>query len=211
MRRRMPVKAVKQIWLDPQPQGTRAVYLVEARNEEEAREVSNLFAELETDLQVRQLSQGKLFSYAVKIRQDQQATLAELEFALRSNFGFVILHRSFDEVIYKIVDELCADTGSQLLPIPRCNICGKIEPFPDTVVNLADQGGETIASGAYCGTCTAASSARSNKEFLLSLLLADTRDFSALEDMQFVRAKSQKQSIKFRIQSRAEQIRAVNN
>jgi len=211
MRRRMPIKAVKQIWLDAQPQGLCAIYLVEARDDREAQEVAGLFGELEPYLQIRQLSGGRLVSYAVKTRQDQQQTLTELEQALRSNFGFVILHRSFDEVIYKIVSELCADTGSELLPIPRCDICGKTEPFPDTVVNLADQGGATIASGAYCGACTAAFAARTNKEFLLSLLHADTRDFSALEKMRFIRTRSGKRAIKFRIQSREQGGCAVSN
>jgi hypothetical protein len=203
MRRRLPIKAVSQISLDPQPQGTRAVYLVEARDESEAREVSNLFGDLEPELRIRQLSSGKLVTYVVKASQDQQDALGELELALKRNFGFVILHRSFDSLIYKIVEELCVDTGSRLISVPRCDICGKIEPFPDTVVSLADQVGETIVSGSYCGSCTAASSARSNKEFLLSLLQADTRDFSAIQDVQLVRARSRK-SIKFRIQCRTE-------
>ena len=201
MRRRMPIKAVREIWLDAQDQGLCAIYLVEARDDEEAQEVTGLFNELEPHLQVRQLSRGRLVSYAAKTRDDQQRILTELEQALRSNFGFVILHRSCDEVIYKIVSELCADTGSELLPIPHCDICGKTEPFPDTIVNLADQGGATIASGAYCGACTAALGARTNKEFLLSLLHADARDFSALEKMRFVRARSRKRTIGFRIQS----------
>jgi hypothetical protein len=211
MRRRMPIKAVSQIWLAPQPQGSRAVYLVEARNDDEAQEVSDLFVELEPDLQVRQLSGGKLVSYAVKARQDQQQALTELEHALKSSYGFVILHRSFDEIIYRIVSELCEDTKSQLIPVPRCDICGRIEPFPDTVVNLADQGGTTVVSGSYCGTCTAAFAAQSNKEFLLSLLQADTRDFSALQGMQFVRSRSRNQPIGFRIQSRTEGGCAANN
>jgi hypothetical protein len=210
MRRRMPMKAVRQIWLDPQPQGLRAVYLVEARDEQEARGVEDLFGELEPYLQLRQLSSGKLFSYAVKAQGDQQKTLMELEQALRSTFSFVILHHSFDDIIYKIVTELCSDTGSRLLALPVCDICGKLEPFPDTVINLADQVGTTVASGSYCGTCTAVFSARSNKEFLLSLLHADSRDFSALDNVQLVRARSRKQ-IGFRIQSRTEQSCAVNN
>ena len=203
MRCRTPMKAIRQIWLDPQPQGLCAIYLVEARNDQEAQEVADLFGVLEPDIEARQLSRGRLVSYAVKTRQEQQQTLAELEQALRSRFGFVMLHRSFDEVIYKIVSELCADTGSELLPIPHCDICGKTEPFPDTVINLADQVGATVASGAYCRACTAGFTARTNKEFVISLLHADTRDFSALEKMQFVRARSQKQAIKFRIQSSA--------
>lgn len=211
MRRRTPMKGISEIWLDPQPQGLRAVYLVEARDKNEADEVASLFSDLEPNLQVRQLSSGKLFSYAVKTQQDQQRNLMELEEALRTTFGFVILHHSFDDIIYKIVAELCADTGSKLVSPPRCDICGKLDPFPDTVVNLADQCGETILSGSYCGSCTAAFSARSNKEFLLSLLRADARDFSLLEKAQLVSAKSRKQPIKFRIRSRAEQGCAVTN
>ena len=211
MRRRMPIKVGGQISLDPQPHGTRAVYMVEGRTNEEAEEVCGLFAELEPLLEIRQLSKGKLVSYAVKTVRDHQQALAELEQALKQNYGFVILHRSFDEVIYKIVSELCGDTGSELIPVPRCNICGRSEPFPDTVINVADQGGNTVASGAYCQTCTAASSGRNNKDFLLSLLHADSRDFSDLENIQLVRAGSRQQSIRYRIRSRAEHGCAAHN
>jgi hypothetical protein len=210
MLRRVPVKAVSQILLDPQPQGIRAVYMVEAINGKEAREVSDLFAELEPDIQVRQLSAGRLVSYAVKTREDQQETLGALESALKSTFGFVVLHRSFDEIIYRVVSELCAATKSRLISLARCDICGKMEPFPDTVINLADQDGSTIASGAYCGACTAGFTERTNKEFLLSLLQADTRDFSDLQSKQIVRASKQKQAIKFRIRSSVEHGCAAN-
>ena len=102
MRRTTRTQTVSHISLAPQPRGLRAVYLVEARDDREAKEVSDLFASLGQALQARQLSSGRLVSYAVKTLRDGHRLLSDLEQALRSSFGFVILHRSFDEIIYRI-------------------------------------------------------------------------------------------------------------
>ena len=99
------------------------------------KEIGTLFAEMESQVQVRRLCSGKLVSYAVQTHKSDSSILDEIEDFLKTNYAFVVTQRSFDEIIYRIVRELCQDTGSELLPMPRCNICGKPEPF----ANTADQ------------------------------------------------------------------------
>jgi hypothetical protein len=198
-RRNVPIDLVSQISLDPQPQGTNVVYLVDTRNEQEAREISRLFEELKTHLQIRQLTRGKMMSYAVQVQGVDGSMLNELEALLKNKYVFVVMHRSFDPVIYRVVRELASDTGSKLLPIPHCNICGKPEPFPEVVINLADQEGETLSSRTYCSTCTAGSTAKSTKDFVISLLAADQTEFSSLSKEQLVRSRTRKQSIRYKV------------
>lgn len=193
------VDTISEIRVDPQPSGLRAVYMVETRSGDEVRDIQNLFAELELRMQVQQLSKGKLLSYAVQADGSDASLLDEIEDILKANYGFVVMHRSFDDLIYRIVKELSHDTESKVLPLPRCNICGKIEPFPNTVVSLTDEEGEVRLSRAYCGKCTAEASAPSNKEFVRLLLSADKRDFSLLERAELVRHPSRKRPIRFRV------------
>lgn len=195
---------VSQISLDPQPQGANVVYLVDTRNDDESNELARLFDELKASLQIRQLTRGKLMSYAVQVSGVDASLLSELEGVLKGNYGFVVTHRSFDPVIYRVVRELAADTGSKLLPIPHCNICGKPEPFPEVVINLSDSDGETLSSRTYCSTCTAGSTARNTKDFVISLLSADQTDFSSLSREQLVRSRTRKQSIRYKIKCGAD-------
>ena len=203
--KRVPIKMVKQISADPKPAGIRAMYLVEARNEKEARDAHAVFEEFEPHIEVRQLSRGKLVSYAVQVHEDDQPILDEIEAVLKANFGFVVMQRSFDDLIYRVVSELCRDTGSRLLPTPECHICGRPDPFPDMVVNLTSEAGEVMMTRTYCRTCTAGMAAKDNKEFVLSLLSADKRDFGELSSAQLVRLRRGKEAIRFRVKSTGEQ------
>ena len=193
------VETVREICIDPQPSGLRAVYLVETRSDEEAREIGKLFSELESELQMRQLSKGKLVSYVVQAHESDASVLDDIEDILKKNYAFVVTQRSFDELICRIVRELSEDTASKLFPIPKCNICGKVEPFPNIVVNLSGEDGSLLISRSYCASCTAEASAPSNKEFIKSLLAADKRDFRQIERAELVRHPSRKQPICFRI------------
>lgn len=203
------IQNVSEIRIDPQPIGLRAVYLVETRSKEESEEINKLFCELESQIQVRMLCDGKLVSYAIQALESDSSLLDELEDVLRENYGFVVSHRSFDDVIYRIVNELSRDTGSKLLPIPTCNICGKTDPFPNTVVSLSDEDGSVLISRCYCGSCTAGANATSNKEFIRSLLMADERDFSKLEQAELVRHPSRKQPIRFKVHSEGKLARMI--
>lgn len=200
-RQRESVETISEIRVDPQPRGLRAVYMVETRSNDEVRDIQNLFAELELQMQVKQLSKGKLLSYAVQADGSDAALLDEIEDILKANYGFVVMHHSFDDLIYRIVKELSKDTESKVLPLSRCNICGKIEPFPNTVISLTDEQGSVRLSRAYCGKCTAEAAAPSNKEFVRLLLSADKHDFSILERAELVRHPSRKRPIRFRVQA----------
>lgn len=194
-------EAISEISIDPQPDGLRAVYLVESGSREESEGIASLFRAAESRLQVRQLSKGRLMAFAVQAYPSDAGELDELEETLRDCYSFVVTQRSFDEVIYRIVRELCRDTGSKLLPVPRCDICGKTEPFPSTVVSMSDSQGEVLMSRAYCGPCTAAAVAPSGKQFVRSLLAADRKDFREIERAELVRRRSRTRPLRFRIKA----------
>ncbi|MCE5200384.1 MAG: hypothetical protein ABFD54_10765 [Armatimonadota bacterium] len=193
------VEKVREISVDPQPGGLRAVYLVETRSDDEAHEIDNLFAELQSQVQVLQLCEGKLVSYAVQAHESDAAVLDEIESFLKENFAFVVTQRSFDDLIYRIVTELSGNTGSKLHAVSRCNICGKVEPFPTTLVNMTREDGSVFLSRCYCASCTAEAAAPSNKEFIRSLLAADQRDFKKIARAELVRCPSRKQPMRFKV------------
>jgi hypothetical protein len=202
---KIPVTKVNQICVEIRPSGVRAVYLVETQNEHQAAELSKFFNEFESVLQVVPLSTGKLVSYAVQLHAHDQSLLEEIETFLKKNFGFVILHRSFDSMIYDIVKELCKDSGSQLLPIPKCNMCGKSDPFPETVISLMTKEKCEVATRAYCSNCTVGLSRSSNKEFVKALLEADRGELRMLSNMGLVRSRSSNKQIAFRLKWDVEQ------
>lgn len=208
-RTRFHAGSVDQICIEPKPHGFRAVYLVETQNEHDAIDLAGFFADFAPQLESIQLSGGKLVSYAVQLPGEDQSLLEEIEAFLKKNFGFVILHRSFDQIIYDIVKDLCRDSGSHLAPLHKCDICGKAEPFPQTVVSFLDKDNVNLATHIYCATCTAESAGRNNKEFIMSLLEADKSDFAVLRQMNIVRSRSTKKRIAFRIKSEAEQQFAI--
>lgn len=193
-----------EISVDPQPAGLRAVYLVETSDAREARGLDELFSDLESRVQIRRLCTGKLVSYAVQLHQSDSSLLDEIEAMLKDQFRFVVSQRSFDEVIYRIVSELCADTGSRLLSIPHCNICGRTEPFPSVMISLSDEQGRVRTCRNYCAHCAAQATATSNKEFVRSLLASDKRQFREIERAELVRRPSRKQPMKFEIKARTD-------
>ncbi|MHB0912445.1 MAG: hypothetical protein ACYC2Y_03225 [Armatimonadota bacterium] len=199
-RNRIPVRLVSQICVEPQPKGLRAVYLVETEGEGKAAELSKLFEDFSPAVASHKLSKGKLVAYAVQLREQDPSLFGEIEAFLKKNFGFVIMHRSFDPLIYDIVGELCRDSGSSLLPVPKCDICGKLDPFPETVISFLDKENTSLATRLYCTSCTADSAGRNNKEFLRALLEADPSDLGALREMNLVRSSSKKR-IAFRIKA----------
>ena len=204
-RSRISVRLVSQICVEPQPKGLRAVYLVETQNEREAKELAKLFGDFSPVLQSFKLSKGKLVSYAVQLGGQDPSLFDEIEAFLKQNFEFVIMHRSFDSLIYDIIRELCKDSGSTLMPISKCDICGKPEPFPETTINFLDKEDVSLATRLYCATCTAESARRNNKEFLKALLDADRSDFGMFHRVDLVRNRSAKKHIAFRIKDNAEQ------
>jgi hypothetical protein len=200
---------INQICVEPRPKGLRAVYLVETQSESEAADLSRFFADFAPVMDSIQLSSGKLVSYAAQLHGQDQSLLEEIESFLKKNFGFVILHRSFDQIIYDIVKDLCRDSGSQLLGLHKCDICNKPEPFPETIVSFLDKNNTNLATHMYCTTCTAEYARRNNKEFIMSLLEADKSDFGILRHMDMVRSRTSKKHIAFRVKADAEHQFAV--
>lgn len=188
-----------EVTVNQRPQGLRAVYLVEVSDAEEERTLSELLADLESCIQLRQLSTGKLVSYAVQVHDSESSVLSEIERQLKGNYGFVITQRSFDEIIYRIITDLCADTSSKLLPVPRCCICGRIEPFPSVTATLSDEHGQVRLCRDYCASCAASAAATSSKEFLKSLLASDRRRIRGIESAQPIRRRSRNEPIRFKI------------
>jgi hypothetical protein len=182
--------------------------MVETRNEREAEDLARVFEDFAPSVQSIQLSSGKLVSHAVQLAGDDQALLDEIETFLKRNFEFVVLHRSFDAMIYDIVRELCKDSGSTLLPIPKCDICGKRDPFPQMVVRLLDSRDVSLAARTYCSTCTAESARNNNREFVVTLLAADRGGLGAFGQMKLVRSRSKKR-MAFRIKADAAQQFAI--
>ena len=196
-----PSEPISEIRVDLQPTGLTAVYVVETRCAAEARELRALFADLASRVQVKQLSRGRLLSCAVRAHHSDERTLDDIERVLRQNYAFLVAHPAFDEVIYRIVSDLCRDTNSKLIRVPECDICGSPEPFPSLVVRLADGEGRERMCRNYCARCTAEAAAPTNKEFIRSLLAADKRNFGRITRANLVRRPSRKQLIRFSVQS----------
>jgi hypothetical protein len=192
-------QAFSEIRVDPQPMGTRAVYLVETRSPEEAGNIDELFSELARRFQVRQLCSGKLLAYAVQTDEPDGSVLDEIEEILKHNCAFVVTQRSFDEVVYRIVRELGRDTGSKVIEAPHCNICGRPDPFPNVVVSLSDGNGSVPVLRNYCARCTAEAAAPSHKQFVRSLLAADECGFRKIRDAELIRHPTRGSPIRFQI------------
>lgn len=198
-RQSIPVGLASQIYVEPRPSGPRAVYLVEVQNKQEASELSKLFEDFAPAVESFQLSEGKLVSYAVQLHNHDQSLLEEIETFLKKNFEFVILHRSFDAIIYEIVRELSKDSGSELIPVPKCDICGKHDPFPATMVTFLDDDNTSLTTRRYCASCTAESAGSNNKKFLLALLEADRGGFHTFCNAGLIRSRSSKKRVAFKI------------
>jgi len=197
------VESVGEIRLEPRPAGVRAVYLVETRNRAESREIEELFRELESRVQVRRLSTGMLTGYAVQARQSDAAIVDAIEDVLRESFACVTVQRELDEVTFRVLADLCRRTGSRMLSMERCAICGKPAPFPAATVTVSDGRKSPAASRGYCAHCTAEASRPTNQAFVRSLLSADRDGLSRLGEAQIERRRSRGGIIRFGITTRS--------
>ena len=148
---------------------------------------------------MRRLCDGRLVSYAVQARCSDPTLLDAVDDILRARYAFVVTQRSFDEVIYRIVQDLARDTKSTLLEMPACNICGEPEPFPTTIVSLSDEGGSVRVSRSYCSTCSAGAARTSSKDFIRGLLDADEVDFGRIRQAELVRNPSRSKPVRFKV------------
>jgi hypothetical protein len=183
-------KEVASIVLRTTAPGSRAVFLIEARTAEERRKVRELFAALGELGEVFPLCDGPMMAYAAQLHGQCDAPpvgslFTKIEAALKDEFAFSLVEHSFNEVVYQLVESLCADSGGTMKPVPRCGICNEPEPFP-TRITLHDQSGKGIIEACYCAHCAALRADPSDKELVVGLLSADRRGFRGIQDADLV-------------------------
>jgi hypothetical protein len=178
-------KEVTSIVLRSTVPGSRAVFLVEVRNADEQRKVRELFGALAELGEVAPLCEGPLMAYAVQLRVESGSLFAKIEETLKEEFAFSLAERSFNDVVYHLVESLCEDSGGQMHAVPRCGICNQPEPFP-TRITLRDQTGRGIIEACYCAPCAAQRADPDEKEFVVGLLSADRRDFRGIRNAALV-------------------------
>lgn len=190
----IPEGVVTDIQVETQPAGLTAMYMVEAQSAEESKEIAVLFEEFASAVDVVQLCTGRLMAYAVRARDQEQSVLLDQIYSVITSryYGFVMRQKPIEQCLFELCRELCRDFGGKMLKIPTCNICGKYDPFPSTVVNLLDERGTIVASRTYCASCTAEWGDSPSKEFLISLLRADKRNFGPLLGMNIIRKPSRR-------------------
>jgi hypothetical protein len=187
MLRRKEVTSIELRTIAP---GSRAVFLIEVRNAEERRRVRELFAALAELGEVFPLCDGPMMAYAVQLHSEDEgppagSLFAKIEAALKDEFAFSLVEPSFNDVVYHLIESLCADSGGQMHPVPRCGICNEPEPFP-TRITLRDRSGSGIIEACYCAPCAAQRADPSDKELVVGLLSADRRGFRGIRDAELI-------------------------
>lgn len=170
----IPVAAASRVVIRARPDGLTAVYVAEVANERDGAELERLFQDLSPAIEAVQLLKGKLVSYAVRVPGRDAPQLEEIESFLKRNFGFVVLYRSLVELIYDVVRGLAEESGSELLPVTRCDICGVHDPFPAISLTFLDSQGTSMTSRDYCAACVKEFAQLNDRLKLLELLRADS-------------------------------------
>jgi hypothetical protein len=188
--RKLRRKEVTSIVLRSAVPGSRAVFLVETRSAEDRRKLRELFEALAELGEVVALAEGPLMAYAVQLRTDNDAChtssfFSKIEATLKEEFPFSLVEQSFNDVVYHLVESLCADSGGQMQTVPRCGICNGFEPFP-TRITLRDNRGLGILEACYCMRCVAQRADPSDKEFVAGLLADDRRGFHAIRGAELI-------------------------
>lgn len=185
-------KEVAGLMLQPQVTGVRAVYIVEARNRQERKEIRELFDNIAEVYPVLPLSEGVIMSYVIQVDGDTSA-ISEVEQILKTNYAFCVLERSFNDTIYQVIQDLCMETNSRLCRIPHCGICGRLEPFP-TKVSMLDENNLPVMEVHYCSRCVATQANRNEKQALVDLLSHDRRNFSAIREAKLVKRSNRRKT-----------------
>jgi hypothetical protein len=177
-------KEIASIVLRSAAPGSRAVFLVETRSPEDQRRLRELFEALAELGEVVPLAEGPMMAYVVQLRGDGEgchagSLFSKIEVTLKDEFPFSLVEQSFNDVVYHLVESLCADSGGRMQTVPRCGICNQLDPFP-TRITLRDRTGEGIIEACYCLRCAAQRADPSEKELVAGLLAADRRGFHAI-------------------------------
>jgi hypothetical protein len=154
MARRFPRQAeLTQVHYFPAHPGSRAVFMVEARNRKEMRQIRELFDMVGHLAEVVPISHGTVMSYAVQVQGDT-SLFGKIEWLLKTQFTFSIVERNFSEVTFRLVRSLCEESETPVEELPECGICSAADPFPTrATVHLKEEQEPVHLS--YCARCSA--------------------------------------------------------
>jgi hypothetical protein len=166
---------VSQICYFPAFPGGRAVFLAEARNRKEMRQVQELFDMVGQLAEVVPISHGTVMSYAVQVH-DDTSLFGKIEWLLKTQFTFSLVERSFSEVTLQLVHSLCSESETQFVELPHCGICKSVDPFP-TRATVEVAGQENPLHLAYCARCAAQHAEEEPAQLIRGLVRRDLRRF----------------------------------
>lgn len=157
------------------PHGFCAVFLAEARNRKEMRQIRELFDMVGQLTEVVPISHGTVMAYAVKA--DSDATLfGKIEWLLKTQFSFSLVERNFTATTLHLVRSLCEESGTQIVELPECGICGANDPFPARATVELDLSEEPLHL-TYCCRCAAGAPQEDVASFVRDLVARDRRKF----------------------------------
>ncbi|MDH7600608.1 MAG: hypothetical protein QHI38_00495 [Armatimonadota bacterium] len=177
--------------LEDQLSGARAIYAIEAHASQQRKQLDEFFAEIGSVAQTYKLSTGRLVSYAVQVNSAWTEILDEIAAAIRSHYDSTFYLNPADEVALEVISDLCRVTGSKMMPLPCCGICGKKELFPAATIVISGKGPHSIVRR-YCSSCAADKCKQKTRDFVRALLDADRRNLKCLLEARLVRRKSRR-------------------
>jgi hypothetical protein len=161
-----------KVYYFPSPPGHRAVFMAEARNRKETRQIRELFDMVGQLAQVVPISHGVVMTYAVQV-QDDTSLFGKIEWLLKTQFTFSLVERNFSQVTFALVRSLCEDSNTQMIDLPHCGICAAADPFPVRATLEWEE--EEPLHLAYCGPCSSQLAEEDPQLFIRKLLLKDRR------------------------------------
>jgi hypothetical protein len=191
MGRTQPANYTLSITMDREVGGESLVFIAETRNAAEVAELEELVRELQHGCKVRLVSLGPVTAFAVKPKEDADEAVSSLVEvarilqAISPRYTKTYLQQ-FDATAYRIVEDLALETGARLQPLPQCDLCGKLDPFP-TTLHARDGDNVSSSAGTYCSHCVASMSAASDRQLVADLIHADRRNFGTYGSVQLAK------------------------
>jgi hypothetical protein len=171
---------IEQIHYYPAHPGSRAVFMVEARNRKEIRQIRELFDMVGQLAEVVSISHGTVMSYAVEVDGDT-SLFGKIEWLLKTQFTFSIVERNFSDVTFRLIRSLCEESGTPIEELPECGVCGSADPFPfRATVRL--KGDEEPQHLAYCVRCSRRYAEEDEQELIRGLIRKDRRNLRVTSD-----------------------------
>lgn len=158
--------------------GPIALFLVQTRNHHELEEIRTLAEDLQVGCRVRILAEGPITAFVLKpLEESLRSNFSEILLALESVarfYSFGVVYPSFNTTLYRVIEDLCLETGSSLYPLEYCDLCGAPEPFPTKLAIIPAGGGQPV-EGQYCSRCVAYRANQSYRDFVGALIQEDSR------------------------------------